>query len=176
MTSAMSAYWGPKRMVPRDDAEFGVQLRRAIWKAVSRTSTRGPARDKVILTMLRNQHPKAFKTFPETALLAAARELEDTCSWCAFRQLAALAGEPPPRPSDGLYGLLGSACRRCRDVFDQAEATDQARARLAAGGRRPTGTLWPASKGQPAEVTAALQAAGLQRRTPEPSYYRRGRP
>src|ERR671912_171896 len=25
MTSAMSAYWGPKRIVPRDDAEFGVQ-------------------------------------------------------------------------------------------------------------------------------------------------------
>lgn len=165
MTSAMTAYYGQQRrpMVPRDDAELGEAVRPVLWKFAAGTSLNGPARDRAALAAVRSRFPKALGVFGESALLAVLRQLQDgTCSWCAYRKAAALAGEPAPRPSGGFQGLLGRPCSRyCQPAFEEAEAYRRKAALLAAaarGGPTPTGALWPAGR-EPAGLTASARRA-----------------
>jgi hypothetical protein len=116
MTSAASAYWGNQRrpVVPRYGAEAGEQLRHAIWKAASRSTS-----DKLLLASIRGRYPKGAAEFSDAALLAVTRELagDRRCSWCHYRAEAASAGESLARPSPALNALLGSRCGRCRVEF-----------------------------------------------------------
>lgn len=147
--------WG--RMQPTE-AELGQRVRRALWDFTSSTSTRGTVRDKTAVGVIRGQYPATRGLFSDAALVAVLREPQaGTCSWNAYRILAAANGEDPPSPSPALHGLLGSQCGRCRTFFEAREVAKRERALIAAGYRRSqpaaTGVLW--ADDQPRPVTAA---------------------
>jgi len=161
---------GQARMQPTE-AELGQQVRRALWDFTSRTSTRGTARDKTAVAMVRSQYPATRGLFSDAALAAVLREPQDgLCSWDAYRMLAAANGEDVPSPTPALEGLLGSRCSRCKTFFAAREVAERERGLMAAGyGRyqRPTSTGFIWSAGQaPAGVVAsprrAAAAAGPQ--------------
>jgi hypothetical protein len=136
MTSAMDAYAGGRHrpMRPRFGAEAGQQLQQALRKAASRYTS-----DKAVLASVRSSFPKTAVQFTDSALLAVTRELAaGACSWCAYRQGAALAGEALARPTPALNGLLGSRCGRCKIEFRSRVVADRERAALAATARQPT--------------------------------------
>jgi len=163
-------------MVARTDAELGVQVRQALWRFASNTRLRGTARDKAALATLKSRFPKAVSAFPESALLAVLREPQGgTCSWDAFRVLAASNGEPVPKPSAALTALLGRPCQRCKTAFEAADVAVRERAMLAAAsGPSPTGRIWAAGDKEAAALVASARAAA--RRSAPPSHYRPGRP
>jgi hypothetical protein len=146
---------------PRD-AALGRQVRATIWRAAARTSTVGAARDQVIAATVYNHHPRAKGQFPEWMLAAVTRQLEaGACTWCAAALLAAANGEPPPRPTPANYGLLGSACGRCRIRFRAALVARRESAHgraLTAAGFRPEAVGRLRTPEQVAEYTAHLQA------------------
>jgi hypothetical protein len=170
----MSTIWtagrrGQARMQPTP-AELGAQVRKALLGFYGSTRTYGVARDRTGVAMARSQYPASREWFSDAALAAVLREPQaGTCSWDAYRMLAAADGEEMPSPSPALEGLLGSQCRRCKIFFAAREVAERERGLMAAGyGRyqRPaaTGMLWPAGK-EPAGVVASARRAAS--RVPE---------
>ena len=153
---------GQARMQPTD-AELGQQARRALWGFYGSTSTRGTARDKTGVAMVRNQFPKTRGLFSDAALTAVLREPQGgLCSWDAYRILAAANGEEMPSPTPALEGLLGSQCGRCKTFFEAREVTERERSLMAAGYGRyqrpaPTGSLWADDQPRPVTVVADPQ-------------------
>jgi len=112
------------------------------------------------------------------------------CRWCHALQRAPQVGKLPP-VTEATLALLGDPCSRCAPLVARVAlaAMDEAVSQpspvpgresvAAAAGRQdatrrsltnvtrapaPTGVLWPASEGQPATVTAALQATSRRPR------------
>jgi hypothetical protein len=148
--------------------ELGAQARAALWRFYAGTRTQGVARDRLGVATVRNQYPATRGLFSDAALMAVLREPGRRCSWDYYRELAAEQGEPPPVPSPDLFGLLGRQCGGCKIHFAAQVVADREReslARIAGGAPTPS-----------AVAGLARARRTLARKTPEPSYYRPGRP
>jgi hypothetical protein len=176
-------------------AELGRQVRHALWAFTSRTSTRGTARDRTAISMVRSQYPATRGLFSDAALAAVLREPQaNTCSWDAYRILATANDEQMPSPSPALQALLGSQCSRCRTYFEAQEVAQREHehtAGLVAAGFRPEAAGRLRTPEQVDAYTRSLRSlenAKLPPRAPTgaiwstnqrpkpPSYYRPGRP
>jgi hypothetical protein len=159
-------------MVPRDNAELGTQIRQSLWRFASTTALSGTPRSKAAVAMVRSHFPASRSVFTNDQLAAVLQEPPaGRCSWDGLEAL-------PDRPTPELVGLLGQPCAHCRVGFDAGRVAKRERAMLAAAAQHPptaaTGYVWPSGSEPVGLVAAAREAA--RRKTPAPSYYRRGRP
>jgi hypothetical protein len=126
-----------------------------------------PERD--VLQGVRVHAPDALDYFGAQAVLAAALTTGTVCRWCQAFVRAATARKRLPA-NEAMLELLGRPCDRCaRLIFRQT--TDSLEAAAV-----PLYVPSPGSVDATRDRgSARLPAIGRRRKTPEPSYYQRGR-